>query len=312
MRIVIFGTGGVGGCFGGHMARSGMDVTFIARGDHLRAIREHGLHIQSAKGEFVVHLAQATDDPSTLAPPDYVLMCNKTWQLEDAIEAVGPMIGPGTTIVPLLNSIEAVDMLAAAFGAVRVLGGFCYTISYVTGRGVIWAGGINRVIFGELDHSISHRTELLAQAINSVEGITAQNAPHIQHSMWKKFTWISSASAMGAITRAPASIWKTLPETRALFLQVLRETFAVAAAKGVVLGDAEFAETVAFLDGTPEGFTTSMQRDMAAGRRSELMHQIGYVVRQASELGLPAPASETIFNALLPSELRAQGKLSFN
>jgi 2-dehydropantoate 2-reductase len=186
-----------------------------------------------------------------------------------------------------------------------VLGGLCYTASYIIGPGVVKASG-GSIIFGELDNQTSERSKELEKVINSAIGISGKSSLNIQFDLWKKFAWISSASAIGAVTRAPANEWRKIAETRNLFEGLLHEAFAVAQARNVCLGDAEFQETIEFLDKLPDQFTTSLQRDIMANKRSELQQQIGEIVRLGEELNVSVPLSKAIYASLLPGEIRAR------
>jgi 2-dehydropantoate 2-reductase len=307
MHIVMFGSGGVGAGLGCHLARNGANITFIARGAHLQAMQEHGLRVQSAKGDFTVPV-QATDDPRSINDADVILLCIKTWQLESVIDDLKAIVGPNTFVVPLLNSIEAADILAAHLGASHVLGGLTYTISYLVGPGIVHSGGRHRIVFGELNNVISDRSQSLFDVLSVTGELEPENVSNIQMRMWQKFTWISSASAIGAAARVGVAQWRNVTETRDLFHTVLRESFALAQAHGVTLDEENFKEVFILLDAFPPGTKPSMQRDIEAGARSELQHQIGYVVREGQRLGVDVTVSAAVYAALLPQELAAQGK----
>ena len=197
-------------------------------------------------------------------------------------------------------------------GARHALGGVCYTYSYIVRPGVVQSGGENLIVFGELDNKHSERSNKLFEILDGVPGLSVENSPEIQKRIWKKFVWISSASAVGAVTRSPCGIWRAVSETRQLYATLLQEAFAVAATRGVSLGDGERAEIDKFMDARPEAFKTSMQRDIETGARSELMQQIGYTVRLGQEFGVSVPVSAAIYAALLPAELRAQGQIAYS
>jgi 2-dehydropantoate 2-reductase len=312
-QITIFGTGGVGGNYGAYLARAGAAVTFIARGAHLQAMREHGLRIESETGDFTVKPVKVTDDPSSIKNSDVILVCTKTWQLESIIDDLKSMVRPDTIILPLLNSVEAADFLAEKLGRKHVLGGLCYTISWIKEAGVIKSGGPSLIILGELSHTESERVKNLAKLLDDAPGIKAQNVANIRVHMWKKFSWISCAGAVGAATRSPSGLWwRQCPETRELFETLLRESFTVAKAYGAELSKIDRDEIIDYLDKRADAFRTSMQRDIESGRRSELMQQIGATMRLADKVGISVPASAAIYAALLPLELRAQGKISYS
>ena len=215
LRIAIFGTGGVGGYFGGRLAQTGADVVFIARGEHLQAMRKHGLKIDSIKGDFVVHPIQATDDPEEIGPVDVVLVGVKAWQVSEAAQAMRPIVGPETFVVPLLNGVEAPTQLAEVLGNEHVVGGLCGCISFIAGPGHIRHVGADPFIyFGELDNRSSERVESLRRAFAQVKGVTVEIPPDIQVAMWRKFLMVASWSGIGSITRAPLGTFLGLPGTR--------------------------------------------------------------------------------------------------
>lgn len=313
MRIAVFGTGGVGGYFGGRLAQAGEEVIFIARGEHLRAMREHGLRVDSIKGDFVLQPVQATDNPAEVGPVDAILVGVKAWDVPQAAQLMRPMVGPETFVVPLENGVEAPDQLAEALGREHVLGGLCKIISAIVAPGHIRHAGIDPYIaFGELDGRKSERAERLRQAFARAIGVTAEIPDDIQVAMWEKFVFIAAISGVGAVTRAPAGVIRSLPETRQMLEQAMREILAVARARGVALSDEVVSQTMAFIDAMPAGGTASMQRDIIAGRPSELDYQNGTVARLGRELGVPTPVNAFIYASLLPQELRARGKVEFS
>jgi 2-dehydropantoate 2-reductase len=318
MRIAIYGAGAVGGYFGGRLAQAGDDVAFLARGEHLRAIREHGLQVTSISGDFTIRPAQATDRPDDIGPVDAVLVSVKAWQVPDAALAMRPLVGPDTFVVPLQNGVEAPEQLAEVLGAEHVLGGLCRIIAQVTGPGHIRHSGAEPYIaFGELDAvrrgvRATGRAERLRDAFARAQGVTVEVSPDIRAAMWLKFLFIASMSGVGAVTRAPIGVVRRRPETRRMLEQAFEEIAAVAAALGVGLPANAVKETMTFVDTLPDDGTASMQRDIMAGRPSELETQNGAVVRLGQRTGVPVPLHRFIYQSLLPLELRARGELSFS
>jgi len=313
MRIAIFGTGGVGGYFGGRLAQAGQDVTFIARGKHLQALRQHGLQVESVKGNFVVQPVQATDSPAEVGPVEVVIVGVKAWQVTEAAQAMRPMVGPDSFVVPLQNGVEAPAQLAAVLGHERVLGGFCRIVSYITGPGQIHnAGGDPYIAFGELDNHRSQRAERLLAAFAQASGVTAEIPPDIQGAMWGKFLLISAWSGMGAITRSPVGVWRSLPETRQMWQQAMREVVAVGQASNIALANEAIARATQYADGLPAGATASMQRNILEGRPSELDILSGGVVRLGQKVGVDTPVHAFIYHSLLPQELKARGELDYS
>jgi 2-dehydropantoate 2-reductase len=187
VRVAVFGTGGVGGYFGGRLAQAGEDVVFIARGQHLAAIRHHGLQVSSVAGDFMIQPAIATDAPASVDPVDLVLVGVKAWQVNDAAAAMRPLIRPGTMVLPLQNGIEAPKQLADVLGGDHVLGGLCRLIALVGAPGHIRHTGVEPYIaFGELDSLPSERIEQLRQAFTSAQGVRVEIPTNIQVAMWSK------------------------------------------------------------------------------------------------------------------------------
>jgi 2-dehydropantoate 2-reductase len=307
MRIAVFGAGGVGGYFGARLAAAGQDVHFIARGEHLEAIRRRGLRVLSIKGDLVLFPANATDRPSDVGAVDWVICAVKTWQLEDAIAAMHPLLGPDTTILPLQNGVEAPDRIAAAVGAGRVLGGAAWLHSEIAEPGVVRHVSVEpRVALGELDGSLTKRAENMRAALEAA-GVRVEASREIRAVMWSKLLFIASFSGVGAVTRVPAGEFRELPPARALLRAAMEEVVAVAAAHGVRLADGIVDDTLRFADGLEPGTTSSLQRDVLAGRPSELEDQSGAVVRLGRQAGVPTPAHGFIYAALLPQERRARG-----
>jgi 2-dehydropantoate 2-reductase len=312
MRIAVFGSGGVGGYFGGRLAQAGEDVVFIARGDHLKAMLKQGLKVDSVKGDFLVKPVQATDDPAQVGIVDVVLVGVKAWQVPDAAEAIRPMIGPETVALPLQNGLEAPTQLAAVLGNQNVLGGLCGLSTFIMGPGHIRHAGADPWIrFGELDNRPSERVEGLRQAFDRSSGLTVEIPPDIQVAMWMKFLFITVWSGVGAITRTPLGVWRSLPETRQMAENALQEIISVAQVRDVRLPENAMPTTMNMYDSFPPEITTSMQRDIAQGRPSEVDAQIGAVVRFGKEADLTTPLHKFIYDSLLPMELRARGQLQF-
>lgn len=302
MRIAVIGVGGVGGYFGGRLAQAGNEVTFIARGATLHALRERGLRVDSILGDFVVSPVNATDDPRTVGPVDAILMAVKAWQIPEAAAQIAPMLGPETMVVPLENGIDAPDVLSEIVGAEHVVGGLCAIVSFMVAPGHIrHAAAEPMVMFGELDHRRSDRVEHLRAAFAQA-GVNVEVPPDIRRSMWTKFLFIATLSGIGALTRVPVGVWRAQQEIRAMADQSLREVLSLATAKGVDLGEDAIARTWQRYDGLAPESTSSMQRDIMEGKPSELDAQLGAIVRFARESGVEVPVTSMIYHALLPQE----------
>lgn len=307
MRIAVFGSGAVGGYFGGRLAQAGESVTFIARGAHLEAIQREGLVVSSTAGDFVVRPAQATADPEAVGRVDVVLVGVKAWQVEDAARSMLPLLGPESTVVPLQNGVEAADQLGAVVGAERVLDGVCRLLSELEAPGRIRHAGMTpRIEFGERDGRLSARVEALRAAFAAAPGVAAIVPDDIRAVVWEKFLFIAPFSGVGAVTRMPAGVLRAVPETRRLLESAMREVSVLARARGVHLRDDAVARTLGFIDGLPAEATASMQRDILAGRPSELEQQNGAVVRLGRQASVSVPANEFLYASLLPAEIEAR------
>ena len=311
MRIAVFGAGGVGGYFGGRLAQAGEDVVFIARGDHLKAMLTHGLRVDSVKGDFMLKPVKATDDPVQAGIVDVILVGVKAWQVTNAAEAMRPMVGPETFVLPLQNGLEAPTQLAAVLGDQHVLGGLCGLSTFIVGPGHIrHAGAEPFVRFGELDNRPSDRVKRL-QKVFERAGVIAKIPQDIQVALWMKFLFITAWGGVGAITRTPLGVWRSLPETRQMAESALQEITIVAQARDITLPENAMPMTMNSYDSLPPDITSSMQRDIAEGRPSELEAQIGAVVRFGKDADVATPLHRLIYNSLLPMELRARGELQF-
>lgn len=306
MHIAVFGTGGVGGFFGGKLAHDGEDVTFIARGEHLRAIRETGLKVDSLEGDFVIHPARATDNVNEVGAVDLVIVGVKAWQVAEAARAMKPMVGPQTTILPLQNGVDAVPQLAAELGAEKVIGGLCKIVSFVVEPGHIrHAGFAPSVVIGEMDNRRTDRVALIENIFKHA-GIDIRIADDIEVALWMKFLFIASFSGMGAVANAPAGKLRTDLGLRTQMIRAMEEIYALASARGIKLPPNAIETVMAGVDALPEDATSSMQRDIVSGKPSELESQNGAVVRMAREAGVKAPTHEFIYQTLIPSEEKAR------
>ena len=300
------GAGAVGGYFGGRLAESGEDVVFIARGDHLKALSDSGLRVDSPNGDLVLGSVAVTDDPSAVGTVDAVLVCVKTWQVPEVAETIGPLLGADTVILPLENGVEAANQLAVVHGDDHVLGGMCRIMSKIVEPGHIAHVAIEPfVALGELDNRPSERVGRLARALERA-GITVEMPADIHAAVWGKFLFIASFSGVGAVTRSPVGKLRSVSETRGMLEAAMREIHSVADANGVALAEDAVSRTMAFMDGLPAEGTSSMQRDILEGRPSELEAHSGAVVRMGKVADVPTPTHQFIYAALLPMEIDAR------
>ena len=311
MRIGIMGTGGLGGYFGGVLAGAGQDVVFIARGPHLQAIRERGLRVKSPLyGDFVVSPARATEDPGEVGSVDLVLFTTKTYHSETAIQALKPMIGKETVVVSLQNGIDAADLIGAHVGMEHLVGGAAWLSAALEAPGVIGQySQFRRIVVGEFDGKITPRLKRIHEAFQSA-GINVEMSNDISKVLWTKFVFISSVSAIGSLTRVAFGEYRDLPETRGILIKAIEEISAVARAGGVRLDQDVVDKTIEFIDNGAPQIKPSMQRDVEAGRPSEIESLIGVVPGLAKLRKVPAPVMEFAYAMLKPGDLKAQGGLA--
>ena len=310
MKIAIVGVGGVGGYFGGRLAEAGVETIFIARGKTLEVLRSRGLRVDSINGDFFVDDAYATDKPSEVGAVDAVIFATKAWQTPDAAEMAKPMIGTNTVAVPLQNGMDGPDQLTEAFGREHALGGLCGIVAYSVAPAHIRHAAIDPfVMFGELDNSRTERVERLREAFERAR-IKADIPQDIHRSMWSKFLFIAPMSAIGALTRVPVGVWRSIPETREIAVRALREMMAVAAARGVDVGGDAVERTLERYDGMAPDSTSSLQRDIMDGKPSELEAQAGAIVRMGREAGVQTPVCEMLYSLLLPQERKVRGSIT--
>jgi 2-dehydropantoate 2-reductase len=300
MRIAIIGAGGVGGAFGAALAHAGAEVTFVARGAHLNAIRSNGLRIEGGRGETILNPASATDDPATIGPVDFVLFCVKLWDVETAGAAIKPLIGPDTAVIPLQNGIDAADRLVPILGAPAIMGGVAQISATIATPGVIHqTGAFMRLIFGELAGGRSARGDTFLGLCEKA-GFDATHSDHIQSDLWTKFILLATNSAITAATRAPLGKLRDDADIAPLFTRAAAEVVAVGRAKGIALPDDAAERSFAFTLNAPPGMMASMAHDLIRGSRIELPWLSGKVVALGRELGVPTPVHEVLYAVLKP------------
>jgi len=308
MKIVVVGTGGTGGYYGGLLSTQGHDVTFVARGAHLAAIQKNGLQVKSVHGDFAVSPASATDDPSRFPNPDLILFCTKTYSTEEAVQKIRPIVGKDTTILSLQNGIDAAERIGRVVGMEHMVGGATWISSAVEAPGIIkQVSDFRRVVVGELKGGRSARIQAIYEAFKAT-GITAELSENILKVLWAKFVFISSASGFGSLTRLPMAEYRAVPETRALIVRLMKEVEALARQQGIDLDPDVVEKTLAFIDNLGPKIKASMQLDVESGHRSEIESMIGVIGRKGRESGLETPVADAIYALLLPAELSARGK----
>jgi 2-dehydropantoate 2-reductase len=310
LKVAIFGAGGVGAYFGARLAEAGAQLAVIARGAHLDAIRGNGLRVDSVLGDMHVTPAIATADPADVGPVDVVLLGVKTWQVADVVHALKPLLVPETLVVPLQNGVETIDELTLALGEHHVAGGLCSGFCFIVAPGhVRHIGGVTFIKFGELDGTRTQRVLALRDAFVRA-GVDAQVPDDIRAALWEKFLLVVPFGGLGAVSRAPIGVLLT-PPTRGLLERGMLEIEALARARGVALPKDVIARTFALLDAANPSGTSSLQRDIAAGKRSELDAWTGAVVRLGAAAKVPTPLHDFLYAVLLPQERRARGEVTF-
>ena len=308
MRIAVMGSGGVGGFVGGRLAHMGYDVSFIARGAHLAAMREHGLTIENEpQGNIHVPRVRATDDPVTIGIVDLVLIAVKLWDTDVAARAVQPLVGPHTAVLSLQNGVIKDDILRKAFGDAAVIGGVTYMATNISRPGVIsQTGTMQRVIVGEYDGRRSARVEALHEALLRA-GIQAEISDDIRRTLWEKYVFLVGLSGTTATMRSTLGPIRAHPRTRAFLHDVMKETVAVGRAHGVSLPEDYADQRLAFIDTLPPTMTSSMHNDLERGNRLEVAWLSGGVVQLGQPVGVPTPANRAVWDVLA---LHADGRVS--
>lgn len=305
MKIAFMGAGGVGGLIGARLAHAGCDVSFIARGAHLAAMREHGLRLESSVGNVHLPKPRATDDPATIGPVDIVIFSVKLWDTEAAARAILPLIGPETGVISLQNGVVKDDILRPIIGAKALMGGVAYMGTAIARPGVIQhTGTVQRVVFGEYDGRRSKRAEALLEWCRKA-GLDAAISDDIRRTLWEKFAFLVGMAAVTATIRLPIGPIRSHPLTREFYLDAMREAAAVGRAHGVKL-PADFAEErMAFVDTLPPTMTASLQLDLERGNPLEVEWLSGAVVELGAAVGVPTPIHRAARDILI---LHAQGR----
>jgi 2-dehydropantoate 2-reductase len=300
MGMAVIGAGGTGGYFGGLLARAGEDVTFIARGAHLEALRARGLTLESRlAGTFTVPV-QATDDPSEVGPVDLILFCVKTYDTDTAAESIRPLIRPDTVLLSLQNGIDNEERIARVAGHASGIGAVAYVTSTIKAPGVVaQTSGPGKIIFGELSGGESARTERLRDLLQGA-GITAEVHPDIRVVLWQKFLFICAFSGVTAVTRLPIGAILADYATRTLFRGTSEEVEAIVRAGGIDLPADCVEQAMATAAAAEPWAHGSLYHDLAGGRRLELESLNGEVVRRGGAHGVSTPLNFAIYAALRP------------
>lgn len=299
MKIGVVGTGGIGGYFGGLLARAGHEVFCLARGEHLRAIQEGGLRVESAVGNFAVR-PRATADPGAIGPVDLILFGVKTYDTDEAARAMRPMVGEGTAVLTLQNGVDSAERIAAAVGPGRVLPGAAFIFSHVAAPGRIrQTAGPRKIVFGEAHGARTARAEAILAACRAAE-INAELTDQIVRVLWEKWAYICAQGGLTALTRLPLGDIRACAETWALYRGVMEEIVGVAAARGIALSPGVVEGILDQASKLEPHARSSMYDDLAAGRRLEIEALNGTVVRYGRAAGVATPLNLAIYASLVP------------
>ena len=299
MKIAMMGSGGVGGFFGGRLAKAGCDVTFIARGAHLAALREQGLMLENEpQGNIHVPQVKATDDPAQVGPVDLVILSVKLWDTEAAAKQVAPMVGPDTAVLSLQNGVIKDEIMRRVFGDKAVMGGVCYVATHISKPGTIHqTGTMQRIVVGEYDGSVSKRVKDLHEALVQ-SGVTAELSTDVRRSIWEKYVFLVGLSATTTSMRRTLGPVRSNPQTRTFLQDLMAEVVAVGRAHGVALTDEFAGSRMAFADSLPADMTSSMHHDLEKGNRLEVDWLSGGVVKLGREKGVPTPCNRAVCDIL--------------
>jgi 2-dehydropantoate 2-reductase len=299
MRIAMLGAGGVGGYFGGKLARAGEDVTFVARGAHLAAIQASGLRVRSVSdGEWVVK-ATAVEDPRDQPPADVVFLTVKANDTEAVLERARPLVGPDTMVVSLQNGVQSADTITRLFGPGAAVGGVAYVFAVIEAPGVVSHKLLGRIAFGELDGRRTPRCERLLAALEHA-GIPVDLAPDIRRVLWEKYMMICAQAGMSTLTRVPSGVLRAHAPTWAMYRALVEEVAAVGRAEGVALSSDVVATVMKNAEGLAPGALSSMHFDLTQGKPLELDALHGHLVRLGDRHGVPTPMATAVYAALLP------------
>ncbi|MFL5268381.1 MAG: 2-dehydropantoate 2-reductase [Stellaceae bacterium] len=300
MRIAVIGTGGIGGPYGASLAKAGADVIFVARGAHLRAIRENGLRIEGDRGETHIRPAQVTDDIAGIGTVDFVLSCVKLWDIENIGEKLRAIVGAQTAVIPLQNGVDAAERLTGILGREPVMGGMAFVTGTIVAPGIVrQTGAYQQMTFGELDRRISERGKRLRDLCEAA-GFEGVLSPDIMVPIWQKFSLLVPLSGLNALTRLPLGKWREDPDLLAIYEAALQETVAVGLAEGIRLPSDVVEKTLAMMRSMPPYHTTSMGNDLLRGNRLELPWFAGKVVELGRRHSIPTPVNGFVYSALKP------------
>ncbi|PJB12860.1 MAG: 2-dehydropantoate 2-reductase [Flavobacteriales bacterium CG_4_9_14_3_um_filter_40_17] len=306
MKILIYGTGGVGGYFGGKLAKAGNKVSFLARGKQLEALQGNGLQVKSYLEYFAIFPVKVSDNLSDFETPDLVILCVKSWQLEESAKNLYTFIDSKTLLLPLQNGADNYDKLTRLLPKNQVLAGLCKIISFVESPGVIYHPSfLPQIVFGEINNQQSERV-LQLQKLFFQAGIVSIIPQNIQLEIWRKFLFICTVSGIGALTRMPIGINRSDKEIRDIMMLTAAEIKAVANQKNISLSESDLKSVFQAIDAQTPDTTASMQRDLMNDKPSELDNFNGYILSEGKRLGVATPVNAFIYHCLNPMEKKAR------
>jgi 2-dehydropantoate 2-reductase len=305
MKITVMGSGGVGGYFGARLAAAGNDVTFVARGAHLAAMKAKGLRLDSEIGNLHLDPVKAVADAREVPAADAIIFAVKMRDTESAAESLAPLVSKGATVFTFQNGVESAERIGRCLGPGNVVEGAARIASNIPEPGVIKQVGKFAILeFGERDGKPSARTTAFRDACQAA-GITASLSDNISRTLWLKFAMLAPLAGMTALTRGPLGPIRSNPDSYALVKSAVEETVAVGAALKAGVEPEDAARTMKQIDGLPGGMMASMCHDLLAGKPLELAGLSGAVARLAKANGVAAPTHAFIAAALAPF---AEGK----
>ncbi len=294
-KIAVVGAGGVGGYFGGLLAKAGLDVFFLARGEHLKAIKKNGLKVESYRGDFDVKMT-ASDDPAMIGLCDIVLFCVKSFDTESMAERIKPLVGQSTVIISFQNGVENEEIIGNVLGSEKVMGGVAFIGSRIKAPGVILHTAAGSMTFGELEGGTSERGRGLLKLFENA-GIEAILSENIKKAMWQKMVWNCGFNAITALSGSSVSQLLSVAEARQVVKDAMDEVLSVAKGLGVALREDLPGKTITHTEKQGE-IRTSMLVDLENGRKVEIEALNGAVSRLGKKLGMPTPVNDTLYAAL--------------
>ncbi|HEY5124650.1 MAG TPA: 2-dehydropantoate 2-reductase [Ignavibacteria bacterium] len=310
MKIGIIGAGGVGGYFGGKLAFAGFDVTFISRGEHLKALQENGLTVKSILGDFKIDRINATNRFSDLGAVDLILICVKAWQVKEIAKKLKSIVNENTIVIPLQNGVSAIDELKEHLNESNIAGGLCFIISKIESPGIINHFGVEpSIVFGENDNTKTERLNNIKEVFDK-SGIESKISDDINADIWKKFITIC-VSGLLAVTKTTYGELRALKQTRKMMVELLKEIYKLSQKATVKIKSDFVDKTISLIDTYPYNSTSSLTRDVWEGKPSEIDYQNGTVVRLGHKYGVETPVNKFIYNCILPMELKARRKFEW-